>query len=156
MIAAVIIGSASSFIFLVVLLFCITDVDVVISSPNGALLEAMHQASGTVGATALQMFPIVSMGFAANGILTATSRMTLAFAEDGGLPFSPFFARMHPSGVPRNAVYLSSVLCVCFGLIYLGSSSALNAILSSSVVFLNISYSMPSASNPFHARALDH
>lgn len=76
-----------------------------------------------------------------------------------GLPFSPFFAKMERSGVPNNAVYLTTSLVIAFGLICtsiylprshiadsvvdLGSSSALNAILSSSVVFLNISYSIP-------------
>jgi amino acid transporter len=40
---------------------------------------------------------------------------------------------------------LSTAFVVIFGCIYLGSSSALNAILSSSVVLLNCSYIMPIA-----------
>lgn len=81
--------------------------------------------------------------------MTASSRMTYAFARDRGLPFSRYFAVMHKSGVPVNAVLLSTVCVVVFGCIYLGSDSALNAILSSSVVFLNISYSIPSKSLVF-------
>ncbi|KAK4701505.1 choline transport protein, partial [Phenoliferia sp. Uapishka_3] len=156
MVLAVLIGSSSSFVFLVVLLFCITDVDGVISSSAGALLGAIYQATGSVaGSLCLQVFPVISMGFAAQGILTGSSRMTHAFARDGGIPFSPFFARVHPvTGVPVNAVYLSTVLVIIFGLIYLGSSSALNAILSSSVVFLNISYSIPVALLLFRGRHL--
>ncbi|KAF8308093.1 amino acid transporter [Clavulina sp. PMI_390] len=145
MIMSVVIGSTSSFVFLVVLLFCLTDVDAVISSSAGALLEIMYQATRSkAGAVSLLMFPVVCMAFATQSILTTASRMTYAFARDGGLPFSPFFARHHHGlGVPVNAILLTTVLVVIFGLIFIGSSSALNAILSSSVVGLNISYSTP-------------
>jgi choline transport protein len=95
-----------------------------------------------------QVIPIVAMAFTAQAIMTASSRMSYAFARDRGLPFSRYFAMMHKSGVPINAVLLSTVCVIVFGCIYLGSSSALNAILSSSVVFLNISYSIPSTSIP--------
>jgi len=106
------------------------------------ILPRTNYWSGTDG----QVFPIVAMAFTAQAIMTASSRMTYAFARDRGLPFSRYFAVMHKSGVPVNAVLLSTVCVVVFGCIYLGSDSALNAILSSSVVFLNISYSIPSKS----------
>jgi amino acid transporter len=95
-----------------------------------------------------KVFPIVAMAFTAQAIMTASSRMSYAFARDRGLPFSRYFSIMHKSGVPIPAVLLSTVCVIVFGCIYLGSNSALNAILSSSVVFLNISYSIPSTS--FH------
>lgn len=100
------------------------------------------------------MFPIVCMAFTANGIMTASSRMSHAFARDGGLPFSRLFARMSRNGVPIPSVLLTTACVIVFGCIYLGSDSALNAILSSSVVFLNISYSIPSTSIVPSARDL--
>ncbi|GAA5952667.1 hypothetical protein JCM3765_002240 [Sporobolomyces pararoseus] len=147
MIWAVCIGASSSFVVLMVLLFVMNDYDAVVSSSAGALLEILYQATGnTAGAICLQVFPIVAMEFAAQGILACSSRMTHAFARDHGLPFSMFFAKSNPkSGVPDRAVLLTSTLVIIFGLIYLGSSSALNAILSSSVVFLNVSYCIPIA-----------
>ncbi|KAB5590561.1 Choline transporter [Ceratobasidium theobromae] len=147
MILAVLIGATSGFAFLIVLLFCLTDVDAVIASPAGALLEIIYQATGSrVGAVCLLMFPVVSMAFAGQGIMTGASRMAHAFARDNGLPFSPVFARINSRfRVPLASLVLTTVLCVIFGCIYLGSSSALNAILSSSVVALNISYSIPVA-----------
>lgn len=69
--------------------------------------------------------------------------MTHAFARDGGIPFSKFFSRTNSQGVPVPCVILGTVCVIIFGLIYLGSSAALNAILSSSVVFLYVSYSIP-------------
>lgn len=64
MVLAVIIGSVSSFIFLVCLLFSVSDVNQVISSSAGTLLAAMYQATGSVpGAICLQVFPLVAMFF---------------------------------------------------------------------------------------------
>ncbi|AAW43538.1 choline transporter, putative [Cryptococcus deneoformans JEC21] len=144
MILAVCIGASSSFVFLICLLFSISDVDSVNSSAAGALLESMYQATNSkAGAVCLQIFPIIAMVFTAQGLMTASSRMVYAFARDGGLPFSRVFAIMNSNGVPIPAVLFTTVLVIIFGCIYLGSSAALNAILSSSVVFLNISYSIP-------------
>jgi len=56
MVAAVLIGASSSFIFLICLLFSMQDVDLVNSSPAGALLETMYQAtSSRAGAVCLQV-----------------------------------------------------------------------------------------------------
>ncbi|WWD20084.1 hypothetical protein CI109_104558 [Kwoniella shandongensis] len=144
MIFAVLIGASSSFVFLICLLFSIKSVDLVNTSSAGPLLESMYQATGSrAGAVCLQMFPIVAMAFTAQGLLTASSRMSYAFARDGGLPFSRVFSIMNRSGVPIPSVLLTTVCVIIFGCVYLGSSAALNAILSSSVVFLNISYSIP-------------
>ncbi|GAA6053382.1 hypothetical protein JCM3770_002297 [Rhodotorula araucariae] len=147
MILAVLIGSSSSFVFLMVLLFVMRDPAGVISSSAGSLLETLYQATGNVaGAICLQVFPIISMEFAAQGIMCACSRNMHAFARDNGLPFSSYFAKLNPhTGVPDRAVVATSVLVIIFALIYLGSSAALNAILSSSVVFLNVSYCVPIA-----------
>ncbi|WVO13740.1 hypothetical protein L204_101362 [Cryptococcus depauperatus] len=164
MMLAVCIGASSSFIFLICLLFSISDIESVNTSSAGALLESMYQATNSkAGAVCLQIFPIIAMAFTAQGLMTASSRMVYAFARDGGLPFSRIFSRMDRNGVPVHAVLFTTVLfttvlfttvlfttvlfttvlVIVFGCIYLGSSTALNAILSSSVVFLNVSYSIP-------------
>ncbi|KAG8694449.1 hypothetical protein FRC08_008480 [Ceratobasidium sp. 394] len=158
MVLAVLIGATSSFAFLIVLLFCLTDIDAVITSPAGALLEIIYQATNSrAGAVCLLMFPVLSMAFAGQGIMTGASRMTRAFARDNGLPFSRVFAHINSRfRVPLASLVLTTALCVIFGCIYLGSSSALNAILSSSVVALNISYSIPVALLLIRGRHLLH
>lgn len=145
MIAAPIIGALTSFILLIVFLFVLSDFDQVASGSAGPLLEIIYQALGNRGgAIALYMFPVASMAFAAIGILCASSRQTHAFAKDKGLPFSSFWSReSHRWGVPIPAITMTSVWVVIFGCVYLGSSSALNAILSSSVVMLQWSYCVP-------------
>ena len=87
--------------------------------------------------------------------MTTSSRMTYAFARDGGLPASRFFARVHPRlDLPLNALYLTTALVVVFGCIFLGSSSAFNAIISASVVALGVSYGIPIAINCIRGRKM--
>ena len=86
--------------------------------------------------------------------MTTSSRMTYAFARDGGLPFSRFFARVVPSlEVPLNSLILTTILVIIYGLIFLGSSVAFNAILSSSVVALGVSYAIPPLINCLRLRS---
>jgi choline transport protein len=84
--------------------------------------------------------------------VTTSSRMTYAFARDGGLPWSKFFAKVHPRlGQPLNALMLAAGLTILFGLILIGSSSAL---ISASVVALGVSYAIPIAINVCRGRKM--
>jgi choline transport protein len=81
--------------------------------------------------------------------------MTYAFARDGGLPWSKFFAKVHPRlGQPLNALMLAAGLTILFGLILIGSSSAFNALISASVVALGVSYAIPIAINVCRGRKM--
>lgn len=156
MIACVGIGIFTGFIFLMVLLFVAGNVDDVISSAAGPLLQIFYSATGSkAGAICLLVFPLVCLLFATTSIMTTSSRMTYAFARDGGLPFSRFFAKVHPTlDLPLNALYLTTILVVIFGCIFLGSSSAFNAIISASVVALGVSYGIPIAINCIRGRKM--
>jgi hypothetical protein len=49
-------------------MFCLNDIDAVITSPSGALLSIFYQATDNkAGAICLLMFPVISMAFAAQG-----------------------------------------------------------------------------------------
>lgn len=156
MLACVGIGVFTGFIFLMVLLFVAGNVDDVISSAAGPLLQIFYTATGSkAGAICLLIFPLVCLLFATTSIMTTSSRMTYAFARDGGLPVSRFFAKVHPTlDLPLNALYLTTILVVIFGCIFLGSSSAFNAIISASVVALGVSYGMPIAINCLRGRKM--
>lgn len=156
MVGCVLIGTVTGTIFLIVLLFVCGDVDGVIKSAAGPLLQILRNATANnAGAICLLMFPLVCMLFATITIMTTSSRMLYAFARDGGLPASPFFSRIHSKlQVPLNALYLTVVLVIIFGLIFLGSSSAFNAIISCSVVFLDLAYAIPIAVNCLRGRKM--
>ncbi|PQE04411.1 GABA permease protein [Rutstroemia sp. NJR-2017a BVV2] len=112
--------------------------------PDGiAWLLGLLQAAGAI---CLLVFPLVCLLFATISITTTSTRMTYAFARDGGLPFSRVFSKVHPKlGLPLNALWLTMTCVLLFGLIFLGSSSAFNAIVSASVVALGVSYAIPVA-----------
>lgn len=156
MIGCVGIGIFTGFIFLLVLLFVAGNVDEVINSAAGPLLQIFYSATrSNAGAICLLIFPLVCLLFATTSIMTTSSRMTYAFARDGGLPASRFFAKVHPTlELPLNALYLTTILVVIFGCIFLGSSSAFNAILSASVVALGVSYGTPVAINCLRGRKM--
>lgn len=87
--------------------------------------------------------------------MTTSTRMTYAFARDGGLPYSRVFAKVHQRlDLPLNALYLTTALTVIFGCIFLGSSSAFNAIISASVVALGVTYGFPVMINCLRGRRM--
>lgn len=132
MIYCVAIGTFTGFIFLVCLLFVAGDIDGVISSSAGPLLQILYNAtSSRAGAICLLMFPLVCTVFATIAIMTTSSRMAWSFSRDGGLPASKFFGKVNKKlDVPLNSLILTLALVIIFGCIFLGSSSAFNAITS--------------------------
>ncbi|KAL2421270.1 Choline transport protein [Exophiala dermatitidis] len=156
MIACVVIGMLTGFVYLSVLLFVSKDVDAVISSAAGPMLQIFYDATNSkAGSVCLLMFPLICLLFAGISIMTTSSRMVYAFARDRGLPFSRVFAKVHPTlDVPLNALWLTVILVVIFGCIFLGSTSAFNAIVSASVVALGVTYAIPPAINCLRGRRM--
>ncbi|CRG88292.1 Peroxisomal biogenesis factor 6 [Talaromyces islandicus] len=156
MVYCVCIGTFTGAVFLVVLLFVPGNIDDVIESSAGPLLQILYNATNSnAGAICLLMIPLICLLFTATSIMTTSSRMIFAFGRDGGLPASPFFSQVHRKlGVPLNALYLTTVLVIIFGLIFLGSSSAFNAIISVSVVALDLSYGIPIFINVVRGRKM--
>ncbi|EQL04234.1 Amino acid/polyamine transporter I [Ophiocordyceps sinensis CO18] len=148
------IGTCTGAIFLIVLLFVAGNISPVIESSAGPLLQILYHATKSrAGAVCLLMLPLVCLVFATLSVMTTSSRMIFAFARDGGLPASSFLAKIHPRlGLPLNALMLSSAMVVLFGFVFLGSTSAFNAIISASVVALDLSYAMPMAVNCLRGR----
>ncbi|PWY92687.1 amino acid permease [Aspergillus heteromorphus CBS 117.55] len=156
MIGCVLIGTFTGTIFLIVLLFVSGNIYDDISSTATPLLQIFVNATGSnAGSICLLIFPLVCVLFASITIMTTSSRMIYAFARDGGLPASPFFSKVHNKlEVPLNALYLTNILVIIFGCIFLGSSSAFNAIVSASVVMLDIAYGIPIAVNCLRGRKM--
>lgn len=113
----------------------------------GPLLAIFFIATNSkVGAVCVLMFPLICFVFAGIAVMTTSSRMTFAFAHDGGLPASAIWWKVHKGlGVPLNALYLNVVVVVVFGCIYLGSTVPSFAIIAASVVALGVSYGIPVA-----------
>jgi choline transport protein len=135
-----------AWIFTLLCLFSISDLQAVIDTETGyPLIEIMRQVTRSrEGATAIYAL-ILTVTFASMfGAVASVSRLTWAFARDDGLPFSNYFKHVDKKHrLPGRTVALVSVVIVLLSLINVGSSTALNAILSLSTIALYTSYIIP-------------
>ncbi|KAL4982534.1 amino acid/polyamine transporter I [Aspergillus falconensis] len=145
MVACVAIGAFTSFVLVTALLFVARDINTVISSAYGPLLQILLDATQSkAGAICLLIFPIVCLVLGVTGIMTTSSRMIYALGRDNGLPLSPTWTKVHTSlQTPLNALGLSWILAVCLGCIYLGSMTAFNGVSSATVICFDLSYLFP-------------
>ncbi|TWU71185.1 hypothetical protein ED733_001478 [Metarhizium rileyi] len=150
------IGMVTGFIFLSGILFCVNNIDNVLSATWGPLLEIFMQATKSkAGSTCLLIFPLLCMVFTTTTLVCTSTRMSYAFARDRGMPFSAFFSRVHPTlDVPLNALFWTVAWVIVFGCIFLGSSSTFNAITAASVVALGVTYAIPPAINVLRGRKM--
>ncbi|KAI5857151.1 amino acid/polyamine transporter I [Tricharina praecox] len=149
MIGSVIIGTISGFCLCMALLFVSPEIESVLAAPEGALLHILTSATGSQqGAITLNTFPTLCLILGTTAIMTTASRLMWAFARDGGLPFSPWLAHVHTGlGIPLNALVVTYVVVLIYGLLFFAGAAALNALVSASIVSLGISYAFPTFVN---------
>lgn len=142
---SVALGAVTGFIFMVVCLFCIQDLETVLDPSTGLpFMDLLKQTVGLDGATVLlSLFIFNGMGQAIS-LVTTGSRLTWGFARDGGLPWSTSLGRVNDAWkVPARALWLQGAIIGLVGVLYTFSSTVLDAILSVSTIALTISYGMP-------------
>ena len=93
-ILTIIINATLAFGFLIALLFCLGNLNVVLNSPTGyPIIAIFYQATGSVAAATVMETGLIIVAFASGfALLASVSRLTFAFARDGGMPCSSFFA----------------------------------------------------------------
>lgn len=140
---AVVTGAVSGFIFMLVCLFSIQDLDLVINS-DVPFMQLVQDAVGLQGAAVLlSLFIFNGLGQGIS-VFTTGSRLTWGFARDGGLPFSTYFAKVDPTWkVPARAIVLQGVIVALVGVLYLFANTVLEAIISTSTIALTVSYALP-------------
>lgn len=141
--------------YLITLMFSVQDYAALGDTSTGLpLAELFRQAtSSTGGAFALIFLLWVALGPCMVGSQLSTSRVVWAFARDDGLPCSRVFARVSARfKVPFNAQLLVTAVCAALGCLYLGSSTAFNAMLGSAVTINNIAYLIPILTNVLQRR----
>ncbi|ETN42760.1 uncharacterized protein HMPREF1541_01918 [Cyphellophora europaea CBS 101466] len=146
MVLTVLINGAMAWGIIVTILFCIGDPSEVSQTPYMyPIIQILLNSTGSKGATTAIMAFILFIGVVAVfSTLASVSRLTWAFARDGGLPFSPFFAKVHPTlRVPLNSLLLITAIVMLLNLINIGSTTAFFAILSLNTLSLYLSYIIP-------------
>ncbi|KAK5055085.1 hypothetical protein LTR84_012833 [Exophiala bonariae] len=146
MIGTILINGTLGLGFLFALLFCLGDVESVLTSTTGfPIIQIFYNTTGSTSATTALMMPFIIVAVASTfGLLASASRTFWAFARDKGLPFSTFFAHVDQnSALPNRSIGFSILFLALLGLINIGSTTAFNAIVSLSVVGLYTSYLIP-------------
>lgn len=132
--------------YCIMLLFSTGTLDKLLATPTGfpfmqIFLDATRSAAG---ATIMSLVITLIAMAACVGGTTSTSRTVWAFARDKATPFDRFFAHVdHKSHIPIRSVVLITALQMLLGFIYLGNSTAFNAILSMAILGMYTSYLIP-------------
>jgi choline transport protein len=95
-------------------------------------MSVFQAATGSTAAAIGMSVPFVVLIFSMTlNSVAAASRQAWAFSRDGGLPFSPWFHKVHVlfgTPLPLNAMLSTMIMTVILGLINLGSAEAFNSI----------------------------
>lgn len=153
-ITTIIVGFVTSFIYCVGLFFCITDQTAVVESIL-PIVEIFYQATGNRNLSVFLQCMCITTGFV-SGIASGTwqSRILQSF----GKSYAPFYkegslgnkslkklAVLTPGfKSPLYAHFLSQICVTIIGCIFMGSSTAFNAIITACITLLLMSYAVPS------------
>ncbi|KAL4929652.1 amino acid permease-domain-containing protein [Aspergillus undulatus] len=130
-------------LFIALLLFA-RDTNAIVEAPLPSF-ELIYQATGS---RALSLFLITWILLIYISCIPSQwvtcGRMAWAFARDNGVPFPTYFShisqRFH---FPVRTTTAAFLFVLAYGLLYLASTTAFNSIITSAVLFLNITYTVP-------------
>ncbi|KAF2724727.1 amino acid transporter [Polychaeton citri CBS 116435] len=131
------------FVTAITFCFCLGDVNSILGpdvlSPAVAIFY--NSTKSLAGASVMTAVIIFTLQASAIAEVATASRQLWSFARDNGIPFSGWVAHItHGSNIPLNAVLISMAVTTCLALINIGSTTALNAVLSLTTVSLLCSY----------------
>ncbi|KAF8250557.1 amino acid transporter [Wilcoxina mikolae CBS 423.85] len=140
------IGFVTSFIYSIAMFFSMSDLEQLVNTPTlTPILELYYQATGSVPGATFMEFLICFTGLGCQiACHTWQARLCWSFARDRGLPGSSYWSKVHPKmGIPFNAHTMSCIVVGILGLLYIGSTTAFNSMVTACIVLLYISYAIP-------------
>ncbi|OBT81836.1 hypothetical protein VE02_09525 [Pseudogymnoascus sp. 03VT05] len=146
MVGSVIVNGIMRLGYCVILLFSIGDLNQLLLSPTGfPFMELFLNVTKSKAGASILSLTITFIAIAANAAgLTSTSRTAWAFARDDAIPFSSYLAHVDKRYVvPTRMIVCISVVEMLLGFLYLGSSTAFNAVLSMAILGMYASYIVP-------------
>ncbi|CAH0051506.1 unnamed protein product [Clonostachys solani] len=136
------VGFVTGMICLCAYMFATDDYDTGYSSLS-ITFQAFSQNQGA--AIVIQVLVFVSTIGALWGIHVWQSRLAWTIGYNRGFPFGKYLERISgaPYGTPVYALIFSAFFTALLGCLYLGSSTAFNSLVSASLLFQWLSYSIP-------------
>ncbi|KAI9370833.1 amino acid/polyamine transporter I [Aspergillus egyptiacus] len=152
-IAIMIIGLVTTLPLFTALLLFSSDTKAMINSPLPSV-ELVYQVCGSrVGTIFLISWLLVVYMSCLPSQWVTSGRLAWAFARDYGVPFSPHFTAISPKyQFPVRTTTAAFTFVLAYGLLYLASTTAFNSIITSAVLFLNITYAVPQGILLFRGR----
>lgn len=137
------IGLMSAFPLLLLMMLSMA-VDAVVKSTL-PYAELFYRITGSKAVTTLIMWWVTVVLFSALiGQWVTCGRLAWAFARDRGLPCSEYFSHVSERyGFPVRTTIVAMAFCSVYGLLYLISTTAFNSIITSAVLYPNITYAIP-------------
>ncbi|RVX71307.1 hypothetical protein B0A52_04881 [Exophiala mesophila] len=140
------IGFVTSFSYVIAMFFCTTDLDALSTTSTGVpILELFSQAvSSRAGVIVLEV--LVTMSGIGTLISSQTwqCRIAWAFSRDNAIPCHRLWSNVNETLlVPINAHILSVLITAILLCLYMASLTAFNSMVSACVIFLYLSYLIP-------------
>lgn len=134
-------GFITGFTFLVALMYAISDYNSLFTSPF-PIAEIYLQATGSSdGAICLLILMQTCIGLSMVGLYITSGRALWSLSRDGATPLSSILSSINTRhGMPLNATVASAILVTILGCIYIGSTTAFNAFVSSYVLMSSSAY----------------
>jgi choline transport protein len=134
----------TTFVYLIALFYSIEDLDAVLHSELSSFptAEIYRQATGSsAGAVGLVAVLFLTAFPTLIGVFITGGRMWWSLARDNATPFASYFSHVHPTRKnPIRATVAMAGMVSFLGCIYIGSTTAFQALLSSYIVLSTLSY----------------
>ncbi|KAF5708516.1 amino acid transporter [Fusarium mundagurra] len=146
MVGSVAINGLMGLVYCIIFLFSTGPLEKLLATPTGfPFMQIFLDATKSRAGCTVLSFIITCTAIAATVAgTTSTSRTLWAFARDKSTPFDKQLSKVDKRlQIPVYAVVVVIVLQMLLGLIYLGNTTAFNAILSMSIIGMYVSYAFP-------------
>ncbi|EEY23055.1 conserved hypothetical protein [Verticillium alfalfae VaMs.102] len=146
MVGSVVVNGLMGLVYVIVLLFSTGPLESLITSRTGFPFMQIYLdvTESRAGATIMSLMLILIAIAATVAGVTSTSRTLWAFARDKATPFDHYLSFVNKTQhVPVRAVVVVTILQMLLGLIYIGNTTAFNAVLSMAIIGMYLSYALP-------------
>ncbi|KAI8394207.1 amino acid/polyamine transporter I [Radiomyces spectabilis] len=130
------------FVLIIAVLFSIQDVDELIGSEMPVAVLFLRATSKEITTFFLVILLVAQFGSLSNCIL-ATGHLFWAMARDRCLPYSNFFYKLDSRSIPVRALMLQLGIAIVVIMPIFGTMIYWEAIMSTAVICVNISYGLP-------------
>lgn len=148
MVGSVLLAGISGLPMVITFMFCVVNEDNLLTPIGGQPIAQLFLDSTRSTSLALMlMFIYVFVYFIACGaLLTTFSRVLWSLANEHHVVMSPWLSKISTRRqLPENSIHFGAIFACLVGLLCLGPSTALNAILGSAAICFFVSYMIPIA-----------